>query len=106
MIRDFFATLKAAWQFAKWLRKQKKDMEANATAYLSDDRAFRWRLEAEKFFRALEKGNVKVLPKWCRWFFRHTKADDRFGWFGLRLLKSKKIYEGDPVLDERLEGML
>ena len=93
-------TIIAAWRLFKWVRKQRKDMEANAEAYLSDERALEWRREAEQIFRSLaegisctmnDEGAIRRLPKPIRWFFAHTKADNHLGRFGQTFLKSSRL---------------
>ena len=88
-----FSTIAAAWNILKWVRQQKKEMEANAEAYLTEERAKAWRLEAEDIFKSLAEGNSKFkkLPKPVQWFFAHTEADNRLGRFGQFFLKSNKL---------------
>lgn len=94
--------LGAVWQIVRWLLAQKKAMEANADAFLSDDRAREWRLFCEKVFYAMEhgNGNLTMLPKWTRWFFSQTTLDNRIGRFGQVVLKSSKLAADDPTLKE------
>ena len=75
-------------------------MEANAEAYLTDERALAWRREAEHIFDALahgspatvdDEGGLKLLPRPVKWFFAHTKADNHLGRFGQTFLKSSKL---------------
>jgi len=87
------STIVAAWNMVMWLRREKKQMEANAEAYLTEARAKVWRAEAEDIFKSLAEGNSKFekLPKPVKWFFAHTKADNRLGQFGQWFLKSSKL---------------
>ena len=89
------STIVAAWNVYKWVKAQKKEMEANAEAYLTEERAKAWRLEAEAIFMGLAKeelGDAEwKLPKPVKWFFAHTKADNRLGQFGQWFLKSSKL---------------
>lgn len=87
------STVIAAWNIVKWLRSQKKQLEANAEEYLTDDRALAWRREAERIFTALAEGDGEFadLPKPVKWFFASTKADNHLGKFGQRFLKSNKL---------------
>ncbi len=94
------STLIAAWRLFKWVRKQRRDMEANAEAYLSDERALEWRREAERIFIALkdgdsstmnEEGTIRRLPKPIVWFFKRTEADNHLGRFGQTFLKSSRL---------------
>ena len=94
-----FKTIGAAWQVFWWLRCEKKQMENDVDAYLSEERAAHWRLALEKIFRALEKGDTKKLPSLAKWLFASTTVDNRVGWFGLRLLKSKNLAERATCLD-------
>ena len=89
----FISTLLAAWNILKWLRKQKKDMETNAEAYLTEKRAIAWRRETESIFKSLAEGDGRFesLPKPVKWFFAHTKADNRLGQFGQWFLKSSRL---------------
>lgn len=93
----------AAWQMLCWLRREKKELEADFDAYFSGARAQSWRLSLEKIFRALERGEIDKAPALVRWFLARTTVDDRVGWFGLCLLKSGKLRRTDPVLDEPIE---
>lgn len=91
-----FSTLIAAWNVLKWLRNQKRELEANTEAYLTDERALEWRREAEMIFRALEHGSghdFYALPKPIRWFFASTQADNHLGRFGQKFLKSQKLQD-------------
>ena len=87
------STIVAAWNVYKWVKAQKKEMEANAEAYLTEERAKDWRVKAEGIFRSLAEGNsqFKKLPKPVQWFFAHTKADNHLGRFGQTFLKSSKL---------------
>ena len=95
-------SIMAIWQVVKWIRAEKKELEQNADAYLTEDRAKLWRLNTEKIFYALHTGNGNVgkLPKPIRWFFASTTADNRLGEFGLWYLKSKKIALDDAELEK------
>ena len=93
-------TILALWNIAKWVRKQRKEMEKNAEAYLTDERALAWRREAEEIFAALAEGykwtqgpagGVKRLPKVIQWFFNRTEADNHLGRFGQKFLKSHNL---------------
>jgi len=99
-------SISALWQLIKWIRAEKKKLEANADAYLTAERADEWRLNAEKIFHALASGNGNFdkLPRIVKWFFGATTADNRFGTFGLQILKSKKLKEHDPVLGEPIKA--
>lgn len=94
--------LGAVWQIVRWVLAQKRAMEANADAFLSDDRATELRLLSEKVFYALEhgNGNLTKLPKWARWFFKQTTLDNRIGRFGQVYLKSSKLEKNDPAVKE------
>ena len=88
------STIVAAWNILMWLRRQRKEMEANAEAYLTEERAKAWRLEAEGIFKSLAEGDSVTfvkLPKPVQWFFAHTEADNRLGRFGQFFLKSNKL---------------
>ena len=100
-----FKAVGAAWQILMWLRKEKKQMEADVDGYFTADRATAWRLTAEKVFHALEtgNGNLKSMPKVVQWLFSKTTADNRIGLFGLYLLKSEKLRAGNKVLDEPIK---
>jgi hypothetical protein len=98
-------TIGSLWRAFKWLRKQKQEMEKDTNAYLSDDRARAWRLNLEKFFTALEKGTgAKQFPlpvqKYVDWLFDNTTMENRIGYFGQALLKSKKMDNRDERLEE------
>ena len=99
------STLIAIWNIASWLRQQKKEMEANAEAYLTRERAKEWRETSEKIFQALESGNgnMKRLPTVVQWFFKHTKADNNLGTFGMWYLKSEKLAQNSSVLSEPIK---
>ena len=88
-----FSTLLAAWNIVKWLRRQRKEMEVNAEAYLTEERAKEWRKGSERIFKSLAEGDgeFEKLPKPVRWFFAHTKADNRLGQFGQWYLKSGEL---------------
>ena len=90
-----FSSILAIWHVFMWLRRQRKEMEANAEAYLTEERAKAWRMEAEASFMALANGTWDKsewdLPKPVKWFFAHTKADNRLGQFGQWFLKSSKL---------------
>jgi len=77
-------------------------MEADVDGYFSEDRARRWRLNAEKFFVSLESGCSPPLPaslrKVCDWLFERTSVDNRIGTFGKHFLKSGKIAAADREL--------
>ena len=80
-------------------------MESDIDGYFSNERAAQWRLNIEKVFMALEKGNgASVLPislqKLCEWLFAKTKVDNCIGSFGQALLKSGKIERNDTSLRE------
>jgi hypothetical protein len=94
--------LGAVWQIVRWVLAQKRAMEANADAYLSDDRAKEFRLWLEKLAYALAhgNGNLTMLPKWARWFFSQTTLDNRIGRFGQVVLKSSKLEKNDPAVKE------
>lgn len=97
----------AAWKLIKWIRSEKRQLEANVDAYLTKDRALEWRLQAEKIFHILESGSsfyqgLKKLPAPVRWFFKATTADNRVGKFGQWFLKSEKLKENSEVLDQPL----
>jgi hypothetical protein len=99
---SFLKGIGAAWQILRWLLAEKKKMEADAESYFTEERAKAWRLEAEKLFYQLSKGNgnLKKMPKFIQWIFGNTTVDDRIGWFGLHLLKSEKLATNDKVLEE------
>ena len=99
-----FTTIIALWNAASWIRAEKKILESNAEAYLTEERAREWRLQAEKIFWALERGNgnFERLPKVIRWFFGATKADNHLGHFGKHFLKSEKLEKGDGALEQPL----
>jgi len=89
-----FSTIAAAWNILKWVRQQKKEMEANAEAYLTEERAKSWRMAAERIFKALADGDedhFEEFPKPVKWFFAHTKADNQLGQFGQWFLKSSRL---------------
>lgn len=100
----------AVWKLISWLRSEKKAMEADVDGYLTQKRAVEWRIETEKIFRALQTGgvveptqdyeNFKNLPRLVKWFFNRTTIDNRAGQFGQWFLKSKKLKEGDEVLNK------
>lgn len=98
-------TIGSLWRAFKWIRKQKREMESDTNAYLSDDRAKVWRLNLEKFFTALEKGTgAKQFPpsvqKFVSWLFDNTTMENRIGYFGQALLKSTKMDNRDERLEE------
>ena len=97
-------TLIALWKLVWWIRRQKKQMERDVDAYLTEERAMIWRRNAEKVFRALEtgNGNFKDLPTPLRWFFKMTTAENRVGKFGQQFLKSNKLAVCDDELDQPL----
>jgi len=92
--------IKSAWELVKWARNVKKDFEKNADTFLSDERALALRLYLETTFKALEDGNGNLarLPGWVRWLLNASTADNRFGRFGWKVLKSEKLSRDDPVL--------
>lgn len=91
-----FKFIVAAWKLFQWLREQKKAMESNVEGYLSAHRAYQWRLALERMFYCLSEGkDIENMPAVVQWFFDRTVADNRIGWFGLRLLKSEKITRKD-----------
>lgn len=94
--------LGAIWQIVRWLLQQKKALEADADAFLSDDRAKEFRLWLEKLAYTLEhgNGNLTMLPKWARWFFKQTTLDNRIGRFAQVCLKSSKLEKNDPAVKE------
>jgi hypothetical protein len=87
------STIVAVWNVFTWLRRQRREMEANAEAYLTEERAKAWRIKTETIFKSLSDGNgdFKKLPKPVQWFFAHTKADNRLGQFGQWFLKSSRL---------------
>ena len=104
-----FTTIVALWNAASWIRAEKKILESNAEAYLTEERAKEWRLQAEKIFWALETGNgneehifFSRLPRIVKWFFGATKADNHLGHFGKHFLKSEKLENGDGDLEQPL----
>lgn len=101
------ATIKAVIDAIRWLRREKKKMEADAKTYLSQDRALRSRLWLETMAKALEEGeanpNFKKLPKLVRWFCCGTQIDNYIGEFGQRVLKSQKLADGNPILRKDVE---
>jgi hypothetical protein len=101
---DILSSISALWQLIKWIRSEKKQLEANADAYLTEERAAEWRLNAEKMFYALASGwNARKLPRIVRWFFSATTADNKVGEFGLHVLKSKKLSTNDRILEEPIK---
>jgi len=99
--------LTSIWAAYKWLRKQKTEIDTDVDGYLSEERARRWRLNAEKFFIALESGCSPALPaplrKVCDWLFSRTTAENRIGTFGQQFLKSGKIAAADKELWKEME---
>lgn len=81
---------------------EKKKLEANSKAFLSQERAKKARLWLEQMFKALEDGpanpNYARLPKIVRWFCAGTTIDNDIGRFGQDILKSEKLSRSDPVL--------
>ena len=100
-----WSTLVALWNIAGWVHREKKAMERDAKAYLTQERARAWRENAEKMFHALAtgNGNLASLPKPVRWFFKKTEVDNRVGFFGMWLLKSRKLETNHPVLGEKID---
>lgn len=103
-----FKTLIALWRIIKWLRAEKKQMEADVDGYLTQERALAWRLSLEKIFRGLDTGyphmkEIWNVPRPIRWLFSQTTADNRVGEFGMWFLKSKKIEDGDSVLSQPIK---
>ena len=88
------STIVAAWNIYRMIHKARKEMEADVEAYLTEERARAWRLEAEAIFMTLANGEESEdfkLPKPIKWFFAHTEADNRLGQFGQHFLKSNKL---------------
>ena len=101
------AVLKSLWAAYKWLAQTKKQVEADTDAYLSEERARKWRLNLEKAFRALAAGDVKKLPgplqTVCGWLFERTDIDNSIGKFGQMVLKSNKLATDHPLLKHGIE---
>lgn len=101
------ATITATIDVIRWVIKQKRHMEADAKAYLSEDRAARARLWLETVTKALEEGeanpNYTKLPKFVRWFCGGTTIDNYVGAFGQKVLKSQKLLDDNPILRKDVE---
>ncbi len=94
----------AIWQTIAWLRRLKKNLDVRADEYLTAQRAYALRLALEKTFHALETGKgLDRLPRVLRWLCGVTTVDNKFGWFGMRVLKSQKLDRNDPILDEPID---
>ncbi len=92
------------YRLVKALLAEKKKLEANAKAYLSEPHAKEFRLYLERMFLALEQGdanpNFVQLPRIVRWFCGGTKIDNYIGGFGQNVLKSQKLATNDPILHQ------
>ncbi len=103
-----FSLVGSLWRAIKWVRQQRTEMEKDVNGYLSEKRAKQWRLNAEKFFTALEKGKgasafPSAMQSVCKWVFSRTEAENRIGYFGQALLKSEKMDGMAEQLQEPIE---
>jgi len=103
-----FTLVGSLWRAIKWVRKQRAEMEKDVNGYLFERRAKQWRLNLEKFFTALEKGNgasafPPAMQKVCEWVFARTAAENRIGYFGQSVLKSEKMDIMAEQLKEPIE---
>lgn len=105
-ILNIFGYIGTAWRAFWWLRSEKKKMEADVDAYLTDENCDRLRLNLEKFFKALDEGKVDRLPKkWqgvAKRVFPMTTIENRIGHAGQRVLKSGKLSRNDPILRQNI----
>ena len=75
------------WAVWKWIREVEDDAEAR----LSPERARADRLWFEALSYALATGDLARLPKWLRPALKIMHLNNTFGVYALNLLKSEKL---------------